>query len=103
MRRTSGTSVFEWQARSVAEGFTSLRDAGRSAHFVFCDGEPLRDELTAAGLLPPPPQWPNVTATFVPGREHTLKPVWMHQHAERALDEAIERELALVREPSKVA
>jgi dienelactone hydrolase len=97
VRRTSAEpSVFAWQAAAVAEAFTSLREAGRSAHFVFCDGEPLRDELTGAGLLAQPERWPNVSVTFIPGREHTLKPVWMHAHAERALDDVIRREIALV-------
>ena len=103
LRRSSPSSVFDWQAQNVAEGFSSLLDAGRSAHFVFCDGEPLRDELTTARLLSQPDRWPNVSVTFIPGREHTLKPVWMHPHAERALDDAIERELAIVREQTKVA
>jgi len=98
LRRTSEPRVFEWQAAVVAEGFSALRDAGRSAHFVFCEGEPLRDELTAAGLLADAEGWPNVSATFIPGREHTLKPVWMHAHAERALDDVIRRELARVPE-----
>jgi pimeloyl-ACP methyl ester carboxylesterase len=102
-RRTGPPSVFEWQARNVAEGLTRLRESDRSAHFVFCDGEPLRDELTEARLLTQADRWPNVTATFIPGREHTLKPVWMQPHAEHAIDATIERELALLREPSKVA
>jgi hypothetical protein len=96
VRRRSEPKVFEWQAAAVADGFTALREAGRSAHFVFCDGEPLRDELTAAGLLEQPERWPNVSATFIPGREHTLKPVWMQSYAERALDDVIRSELALV-------
>jgi alpha-beta hydrolase superfamily lysophospholipase len=94
-RRSADPGVFAWQAATVAEGFSTLRDAGRSAHFVFCDGEPLRDELTAAGLLDRADRWPNVTVTIIPGREHTLKPVWMHRHAERALDDIVRRELAL--------
>ncbi|MGZ4334454.1 MAG: hypothetical protein ACXVRJ_09310 [Gaiellaceae bacterium] len=89
-------SVFEWQALQVANAFTLLQEAGHSAHFVFCDGEPLRDELTAAQLLDRPERWPSVTATILPGRDHTFNPTWMHPHADAALDEAIRSELALV-------
>jgi hypothetical protein len=93
----AGPAVLEWQARAAAEGFSALLDAGRRARFVFCDGEPLRDELTEAGLLAEPLRWPNVTCRIVPGREHTLKPVWMHPFATAAIDEAIGEELALAR------
>ncbi|HET7137521.1 MAG TPA: hypothetical protein VFI04_04145 [Gaiellaceae bacterium] len=94
-RGASAPSILEWQARQAAAGFTSLRDAGRRAHFVFCDGEPLRDELTEAGLLTHPERWPNVSCRFIPGREHTLKPVWMQRFATTAFDDVVAAEVAL--------
>ncbi len=92
--------VFEWQKRHATEGFSRLRDARRSAYFIFCDGEPLSDELAEDGLLDQPDRWPNVHTTHVPGMDHTLSPVWMHSHTHRALDDALRRELALLRDPS---
>ena len=100
-RRRTELSVFDWQAEVVSEAFSELGRVGRSAHFVFCDGEPLRDELEVAGLLERDERWPTVSATIVPGRDHTLKPVWMQPYAERALDDAIRRELGRV--PDSVA
>jgi pimeloyl-ACP methyl ester carboxylesterase len=89
-------SVFGWQAREVATGFSSLRDAGKQAHFIFCAGEPLDDELTEATVFAQPERWPNVTRRLIPGREHTLKPVWMHVFAGAAFDEVVESELARI-------
>ena len=92
-RRTFEPSVFDWQAEHAAKGFTQLREAGRRAHFVFCDGEPLRDELESAGLLRQHDRWPNVSERVLPGREHTLSPSWMHPYADEALDDVIRSEL----------
>jgi alpha-beta hydrolase superfamily lysophospholipase len=94
-RRTFEPSVFDWQAERAAEGFTQLREAGRRAHFVFCDGEPLRNELESAGLLAQHDRWPNVSERILPGREHTLSPSWMHPYVVEALDDVIRSELAL--------
>ena len=90
----SESSPLEWQARRAAEGFTCLCARGQSAHFIFSDGEVLHDELSRAGLLARPDQWPNVSCISIPGRDHTLNPVWMHAPAHRALDEVISGELA---------
>jgi hypothetical protein len=86
-------SVYGWQAERIEEGFDALRDAGRNVHFVFCEGEPLREELTRAELLTRHDRWPNVRARMIPGLDHTLNPIWMHAHAHRALDEAVRTEL----------
>jgi alpha-beta hydrolase superfamily lysophospholipase len=94
----SAGDVFEWQRRHAIAGFTSLRDAGRSGYFVFCDGEPLGEELAEDGLFDQPERWPNIRYTHVPGLDHTLSPVWMHPYAHRALDSAIRREVELVEE-----
>jgi len=91
--RVEERSVFGWQARQAATGFTSLREAGKRAHFVFCGGEPLDNELTEAGLFAQRDRWPNVTRREIPGREHTLKPVWMHRYAGQAFDEVVQSEL----------
>jgi hypothetical protein len=97
-RDTEG-DIFEWQRRNAAEGFSTLRGAGRSAHFVFCDGEPLGDELAEEGLFDQPERWPNVHCTRIPGLDHTVSPVWMHRHAHAALDDAIRREVARALHP----
>ena len=98
VRRLRRSATFEErlpvEAR-IADAFDHLRAQDRRARFVFCDGEPLRDELTRADLLSQQARWPNVIAAFIPGRDHTLRPIWMHAHADAALDDAIEQELAI--------
>jgi alpha-beta hydrolase superfamily lysophospholipase len=87
-------------APQVAQAFDRLRDARRRAIFMFCDGEPLREELAMTGLLPPNERWPNVELAMLPGRDHTLRPLWMHEHVHRAVDRAILAELERVSAPS---
>lgn len=86
----------------VAQAFDQLQRQGTELRFLFCDGEPLRDELVRDGLLSQPRRWPNVTATLIPGRDHTLRPLWMHEHVDSALDHALEATLASIerREPT---
>lgn len=84
-------------AKSLAQikrSFDRLRDSGRTATLIFCDGEPLRDELEAGGLLFDDSRWPNLAVELVPGRDHTFRPPWMHRHVHEAVDRALERELA---------
>ncbi len=81
----------------IAAAFDQLRDRGLRARFVFCDGEPLFDELTRGGLLAQPSRWPTVSVALLPGRDHTLRPLWMHEHVVAAMDEALDAELSLVR------
>jgi len=82
-------------ADRIAAAFDRVRERGLRARFVFCDGEPLHDELTRDGLLAQPERWPTVTVTRLPGRDHTLRPLWMHEHVVAALDGALAAELAL--------
>jgi alpha-beta hydrolase superfamily lysophospholipase len=83
-------------APAVERAFDELRDAGRRAVFMFCDGEPLREELEEHGLLPPSDRWPNVELETIPGRDHTLRPLWMHEHVHAALDRALAAELGRI-------
>jgi pimeloyl-ACP methyl ester carboxylesterase len=96
-QRESEAPVLRWQAAQVAAGFTRLAESGKRARFIFCDGEPLRDELIQADLLTHRETRPNVFLRLIPGRDHTLRPLWMHPYAEAALDEAITEELAVAR------
>ncbi len=63
------------------------------SHFLFAAGEPLEEELIAGGWLPQIEQWPNVTVTRVPVRDHTLRPLMAQAAAHAALDQAVEAEL----------
>ena len=78
----------------VAQAFDRLQAAGTELRFFFCDGEPLRDEMTRDGLLAQQSRWPNVAVSFLPGRDHTLRPLWMHEHVDAALDAALDGILA---------
>jgi hypothetical protein len=79
----------------IAAAFDRLRDRDLHARFVFCDGEPLFDELTRGDLLDRDDRWPTVSLTRLPGRDHTLRPLWMHEHVVAAMDDALDAELAL--------
>ena len=79
----------------IAAAFDSVRDRDLRARFVFCDGEPLFDELTRAGLLAQPDRWPNISLCKLPGRDHTLRPLWMHEHVVAVMDAALAAELSL--------
>jgi hypothetical protein len=61
--------------------------------FAFCDGEPLREDLVAAGATGRPDRWPNLEFVDLPGRDHVLRPLWMHEHVYAAVDRAIVSEL----------
>jgi alpha-beta hydrolase superfamily lysophospholipase len=61
--------------------------------FAFCDGEPLRDELTANGLLANTDKRPHIEFVLLPGRDHVLRPLWMHEHVHAAVDRALASEL----------
>jgi pimeloyl-ACP methyl ester carboxylesterase len=62
--------------------------------FVFSAGEPLEEELIAAGWLPRIEDWPDVTVTRIAVRDHTLRPLMAQREAHVALDRAVEAELA---------
>lgn len=63
-----------------------LRERGVRLNLVFCDGEPLREELEALGPLD---AWPNLTLDVVPGRDHMFRPLWMHPYVHAAADRAL--------------
>jgi pimeloyl-ACP methyl ester carboxylesterase len=66
-----------------------LRETGKRVTFVFCDGEPLRDELERTGRLHDRVRWPNVDVELVPGRDHTFRPLWMQPHVRAAVERAV--------------
>jgi len=80
---------------SIVAAFDRLADRDLRARFLFCDGEPLFDELTRAGLLDQHDRWPSISVRKLPGRDHTLRPLWMHEHVVAAMDEALDAELSL--------
>jgi pimeloyl-ACP methyl ester carboxylesterase len=94
-----------WLARRRGEDPGSLQDRVNTvmrqmqsspvrSHFLFSAGEPLEEELIAAGWLPQIESWPNVTVTRVAVRDHTLRPLMAQEAAHAALDRAVEAELA---------
>ncbi len=89
-RRRSDGSPPSPTVELVAQAFDRLTAEGTELRFFFCDGEPLRDEMTRDGLLSQHARWPNVAVSFLPGRDHTLRPLWMHRHVDTALDAALD-------------
>jgi len=87
----------------IVRSFDSLRENGQTATLIFCDGEPLRDELAGGGLLTADSRWPNLAVELLPGRDHTFRPPWMHRYVHEAVDRALEQELARTAERTVVA
>jgi pimeloyl-ACP methyl ester carboxylesterase len=94
LRRAVRDDRHESVEARIATAFDLLRDRNQQLRFIFCDGEPLREELPR-NLTSQPPGWGNVLLRRLPGRDHTLRPVWMHSHADAALDDAL-RELTVI-------
>jgi len=82
--------------QQISASFDVLQEGDRRAVFIFCDGEPLREELDEGGLLPDAARWPGVELEVVPGRDHTLRPLWMHEGVRSAVDRAVATEIARV-------
>jgi hypothetical protein len=82
--------------QQISASFDALQERNRRAVFIFCDGEPLREELAEGGLLPNGARWPGVELVVVPGRDHTLRPLWMHESVRSAVDGAVAGELGRV-------
>ncbi len=83
----------------IEEGFDRVRGRDLRLRFLFCGGEPLFDELKREGLFGQPERWPNISMHQVPGRDHTLRPLWMHEHVDALLDGALRSELSRAQEP----
>lgn len=94
--KSDGSPIVE----RVASAFDQLRLQGTELRFLFCDGEPLHEEMRRDGLLSQRSRWPNIAVSILPGRDHTLRPLWMHEHVDAALDAALEAALASVAEES---
>jgi pimeloyl-ACP methyl ester carboxylesterase len=77
----------------IAASFDELRARGAHARFAFCDGEPQFDELRRYGYVAEHMRWPNISYRRIPGRDHTLRPLWMHSHVTAELDNALAAEL----------
>jgi alpha-beta hydrolase superfamily lysophospholipase len=70
-----------------------LRDNGKQLLFMFSEEEPLHEELVRQGRLPRNERWPNIKLELIPGRDHTLRPLYSQERAHEALDRALDREL----------
>ena len=51
-------------------------------------------EWLACSILNSNERWPNVKLELIPGRDHTLRPLYSQERAHEALDRALDRELA---------
>lgn len=79
--------------QQIAASFDALQERDRRAFFIFCDGEPLCEELEEAALLRDGTRWPGIELEVVPGRDHTLRPLWMQESVRTAVDRAVRSEL----------
>lgn len=80
---------------ATLDAFDRLEASGTSVVLAFCDGEPLRDDLVTTGIVGQSARWSHVEFVDLPGRDHVLRPVWMHPYVHRAVDEAIASEVGV--------
>ena len=99
LRRRIGGRPRHSLETSIAESFDLLSGRGQSLSFVFCNGEPLDEELEEFGFSTRTDRWPTITITHIPGRDHTLRPLWMHPLVDRAIDERLSRHLRMIGHP----
>jgi alpha-beta hydrolase superfamily lysophospholipase len=78
---------------SAASAFDRLAASRTRAVFAFCDGEPLHDDLVADGVFDQHDRWPQLELIQLPGRDHVLRPLWMHEHVDEAVDRVLADEL----------
>jgi len=79
------------EARRVDDAFDRLRDTGKTALFVFSNGEDLHEELEQAGHFDELERWPNMRLERAPGWDHDLRPPTSQKRAHEIVDEALER------------
>ncbi len=70
-----------------------LRERDTTVVMAFSAEEPLHAELVAAGLFAQSERWPNLRPEFLPGRDHTLRPISVQLAARELLDRELDREL----------
>ncbi len=78
----------------LAEAFDRLRDAEKHLIFIFSEREPFHEELMHQGRLAQSDRWPNIEVDLIPGRDHTLRPLYSQQRALDQLNRALEHELS---------
>jgi alpha-beta hydrolase superfamily lysophospholipase len=85
-RRLRGKAARALGGDSLARSFDRLRDRNTTVLLLFAELEPQLHELDRDGYLSRLQRWPNVTVDRLPGRDHTLRPRPMQEHAHAALD-----------------
>ena len=94
LRARGRRRAHEAAGEAMVDAFDRLAARGVRATFAFCDGEPLRDDLASRGFIGRANRWPNLEFVDLPGRDHVLRPRWMHEHVYAAIDRALGAELA---------
>jgi dienelactone hydrolase len=85
-RRLRGKASRALGGDSLTKSFDRLRDRNTKVMLLFAELEPQLHELSRDGYLSRLERWPNVTVERLPGRDHTLRPRPMQEHAHAALD-----------------
>lgn len=78
---------------SAESAFDRLAASRTRTVLAFCEGEPLHDDLVAAGVFDQHDRWPQLELVRLPGRDHVLRPLWMHEHVDEAVDRVLAAEL----------
>ncbi len=100
-RRRQRKSAERVAAREL-DGWSAGLDAeGKDTVFLFCDNEPYRDELEVDGYFERIAQWPTISVGFLPGGDHTLRPLRAQTAAHDAIDAALSRLLKAGAKPGE--
>ena len=90
LRRMSEARGSRGEPDELELALERLLDDGKQLVFMFSEGEPLHEELERHGRLAAV----NVPVELIPGRDHTLRPLYAQEAAHRALDMALSQQLA---------
>ena len=93
-RPANGRAEAVTDGRAGRAGIRSAAGRGDRAPVLLLRRRALHEEMSRDGLLAQRARWPNVAVSFLPGRDHTLRPLWMHEHVDAALDAALDGILA---------
>jgi alpha-beta hydrolase superfamily lysophospholipase len=104
IRRRARARAHDESRVATEKAFDRLAGGAARARgvFLFTDGEPLLDELEAAGMVVRPDRWPSLEFVKLPGRDHILRPLWMHEQLREEVDRALAAELQRLSGPTPV-
>lgn len=96
LRSKSLHRVEEAQREQIEQTLDRLRDQGTEALLLLGRGELLLEQMERQGFIAQLDRWPNLKLARIPSRDHMFRAVWLQEHVQAQLDQALDRVLAAV-------